>query len=94
MPVDRRTVLVAVATVGVGAFVGRSMLSDLPIDPGSWGSNRTVPPASETLHIPSGGEHVVSAGDAGSYRMIRWEDRGTLTIEPGGSLVLEGIDDA
>lgn len=95
MSVDRRAFLVAAATVGVGALAARSMMSDAPIHPGFDGrSKRASLTDSGTLHIPPGGEYVVSAGGVDSCRMIRWEDRGTLVIEPGGSLVVEDVDDA
>lgn len=77
---NRRKFLLLLGAVGGGTIVGGYLL----------GRSRDL----KELHISSGTEHIVSGNDTESYHLIRWEDRGMLTIEPQGSLNMMDINSA
>lgn len=94
MPLDRRELLAVSGTAGVATLAGCYALWDASrerlLDEGS---GREIPSELDVLRIRSGSEHVVADDDV-AYQLIRWEEGGRLTFEPGGSLRLEDINDA
>ena len=94
MPLERRELVAISGAAGGTALAGCYLLREATRD-GVFDedADRTIPPDLDVLHVRSGDEHVIAATDDASYGMIRWEDGGRLTIEPGGSLGLEDISD-
>lgn len=93
MPLERRELLAISGVAGATALAGCYLLRDSGDEILDNGPQGEFPSDLDVLHIRSGNEHVIAAGDDPSYGMIRWEDGGRLTIESGGSLGLEDIND-
>lgn len=93
MPLERRELVAISGVAGVTALAGCYLLRDSRDDIFDDGSRGEFPSDLDVLHIRSGDEHVIAAGDDATYGMVRWEDGGRLTIEQGGALELEDIND-
>lgn len=94
MPLERRELVAISGAAGVTALAGCYLLREATRDGIFDGdSERDIPSGLDVLHIRSGDDHVIADTDDPSYGMIRWEDGGRLTIEAGGSLGMEDIND-